>query len=159
MVLKKCIRTLKADVYIYGVLLVELIGNNYNDIEDDMGLHDWILEQLQEGKRSIVRKSLLQDNDELANSITEITVKCQVFIQVLSSYSTLPLYALVTQMGNHYKKSMFDDHVQACLLDWAEKVKRKRGHKAARDCSSHSTDGSLGSPISVNGYKESQTGV
>ncbi|KAJ8527148.1 hypothetical protein K7X08_029625 [Anisodus acutangulus] len=83
-----------------------------------------------------------------------------VFIQVLCSYSTLPLYALVTQMGSHYKKSMFDDHVQACLLDWAEKVKRKKGHKAATDGSSHSTEGSsLGSPMSVNGHKESQTGV
>ncbi|KAK4338643.1 hypothetical protein RND71_043130 [Anisodus tanguticus] len=80
--------------------------------------------------------------------------------RVLCSYSTLPLYALVTQMGSHYKKSMFDDHVQACLLDWAEKVKRKKGHKAATDGSSHSTEGSsLGSPMSVNGHKESQTGV
>ncbi|XP_060197494.1 MLO-like protein 1 [Lycium barbarum] len=84
-----------------------------------------------------------------------------VFIQVLCSYSTLPLYALVTQMGSHYKKSMFDDHVQACLLDWAEKVKKKKGHKAARDSFSHSTEGSsLGSPMSVNGQKElNQTGV
>ncbi|MCE3216719.1 MLO-like protein 1, partial [Datura stramonium] len=78
-----------------------------------------------------------------------------VFIQVLCSYSTLPLYALVTQMGSHYKKSMFDNHVQACLLDWAEKVKRKKAQRSARDISSLSTEGpSLRSPMSVNGHKD-----
>ncbi|XP_009600156.1 MLO-like protein 1 isoform X2 [Nicotiana tabacum] len=84
-----------------------------------------------------------------------------VFIQVLCSYSTLPLYALVTQMGSHYKKSMFDDHVQACLIEWAEKVKKKKAQKAARDGSNHSTDDgfTIGSPMSVHGSKESPNGV
>lgn len=54
-----------------------------------------------------------------------------VFIQVLCSYSTLPLYALVTQMGTNFKKSIFDDHVQVGLVGWAQKVKRKKGLKAA----------------------------
>ncbi|CAN4098643.1 unnamed protein product [Withania somnifera] len=76
-----------------------------------------------------------------------------VFIQVLCSYSTLPLYAIVTQMGSHYKKSMFDNHVQACLLDWADKAKKKKALKPAKDSSSHSTEGCCpGSPMSVNDY-------
>ncbi|WMV36068.1 hypothetical protein MTR67_029453 [Solanum verrucosum] len=84
-----------------------------------------------------------------------------VIIQVLCSYSTLPLYALVTQMGSHYKKSMFDSHVQACLMEWAEKVKKKKGHKYGRDSSTRSNEGSvLGSPMSINDHKDlPQNGV
>ncbi|MCL7032205.1 hypothetical protein MKW94_009455 [Papaver nudicaule] len=44
-----------------------------------------------------------------------------VFIQVLCSYSTLPLYAIVTQMGSSFKKTVFDEHVQRGLLDdWVQ---------------------------------------
>ncbi|EPS69012.1 hypothetical protein M569_05755 [Genlisea aurea] len=50
-----------------------------------------------------------------------------VIIQTLCSYSTLPLYALVTQMGTHFKKSIFDEHVQAGLVGWAQKVKKRKG--------------------------------
>ncbi|KAG8371616.1 hypothetical protein BUALT_Bualt13G0106800 [Buddleja alternifolia] len=53
------------------------------------------------------------------------------WIWVLCSYSTLPLYALVTQMGTNFKKSIFDEHVQAGLVGWAQKVKKKKGLKAA----------------------------
>ncbi|KAM1042210.1 hypothetical protein FF1_031348 [Malus domestica] len=54
-----------------------------------------------------------------------------VFIQVLCSYSTLPLYAIVTQMGTHFKKAIFDDHVQVGLVGWAQKVKKKKAMQAA----------------------------
>ncbi|KAJ0013913.1 hypothetical protein Pint_20803 [Pistacia integerrima] len=54
-----------------------------------------------------------------------------VIIQVLCSYSTLPLYAIVTQMGTYFKKSIFDEYVQVGLVGWAEKVKRNKGLKAA----------------------------
>ncbi|KAK3185050.1 hypothetical protein Dsin_032336 [Dipteronia sinensis] len=40
-----------------------------------------------------------------------------VIVQVLCSYSTLPLYALVTQMGSQFK---FDDFIITSLDDWAE---------------------------------------
>ncbi|RAL42282.1 hypothetical protein DM860_012065 [Cuscuta australis] len=53
-----------------------------------------------------------------------------VIIQVLCSYSTLPLYAIVTQMGTHFKKSIFDEHVRASLVEWALKAKRKKELKA-----------------------------
>ncbi|KAK7350554.1 hypothetical protein VNO77_09297 [Canavalia gladiata] len=48
-----------------------------------------------------------------------------VFIQILCSYSTLPLYAIVTQMGTHFKKAIFDDQVQVRLVGWAQKAKKK----------------------------------
>nr|AQX37911.1 MLO family protein [Hevea brasiliensis] len=54
-----------------------------------------------------------------------------VIIQILCSYSTLPLYAIVTQMGSYYKKAIFEEHIQASVLGWAEKAKRKAGLKAA----------------------------
>ncbi|KAG9445567.1 hypothetical protein H6P81_011695 [Aristolochia fimbriata] len=48
-----------------------------------------------------------------------------VVIQLLCSYSTLPLYAIVTQMGSSYKKAIFDEHLQEGLIKWAEKAKKK----------------------------------
>lgn len=54
-----------------------------------------------------------------------------VIIQVLCSYSTLPLYAIVTQMGSTFKKAIFDEHVQAGILGWREKVKRKKGMRGS----------------------------
>ncbi|XP_044470627.1 MLO-like protein 1 isoform X2 [Mangifera indica] len=56
-----------------------------------------------------------------------------VFIQVLCSYSTLPLYAIVTQMGTSFKKAIFDEHVQERLVGWAESVKKKKGLRAASE--------------------------
>ncbi|KAL8129253.1 hypothetical protein V2J09_018408 [Rumex salicifolius] len=49
-----------------------------------------------------------------------------VIIQVLCSSSTLPLYAIVTQMGSQFKRAIFDDHIQAGVLGWAKKVKKKK---------------------------------
>ncbi|KAJ6433960.1 hypothetical protein OIU84_017635 [Salix udensis] len=70
-----------------------------------------------------------------------------VFIQVLCSYSTLPLYAIVSQMGSSFKKAVFEEHVQVGLTGWAQKVKKKRGLKEAgegsREASSHVSGGGL----------------
>ncbi|PIN14654.1 hypothetical protein CDL12_12720 [Handroanthus impetiginosus] len=83
-----------------------------------------------------------------------------VFIQVLCSYSTLPLYALVTQMGTHFKKSIFDEHVQAGLVGWVQNAKKRKGMKAALGGSTQtgggaSTDGSsLGIQMAGLGHKE-----
>nr|XP_009620916.1 MLO-like protein 1 [Nicotiana tomentosiformis] len=48
-----------------------------------------------------------------------------VFVQFLCSYSTLPLYAIVTQMGSSFKKEIFDEHIQDGLVFWAKKAKRR----------------------------------
>ncbi|KAA3473028.1 MLO-like protein 1 [Gossypium australe] len=62
-----------------------------------------------------------------------------VLIQVLCSYSTLPLYAIVAQMGSMFNKAIFEDNVQASLLGWAKKVKKKKALKQAIELSAEST--------------------
>ncbi|KAM7273278.1 hypothetical protein ACFE04_027942 [Oxalis oulophora] len=54
-----------------------------------------------------------------------------VFIQIFCSYSTLPIYAIVTQMGSSFKKAIFDEHIQVGLVGWANKVKKKKTLKVA----------------------------
>ncbi|WMV45217.1 hypothetical protein MTR67_038602 [Solanum verrucosum] len=70
------VEKLKANIYIFGIQLVELIGNSYIGIEKKMAIHHGILKELEGEKRSIVNESILQDNDELANRITDLAVKC-----------------------------------------------------------------------------------
>ncbi|KAF7032064.1 hypothetical protein CFC21_043287 [Triticum aestivum] len=48
-----------------------------------------------------------------------------VVIQLLCSYSTLPLYAIVTQMGTFFKKEIFDEHIQQGLVGWAQKARMR----------------------------------
>ncbi|CAL9076192.1 MLO-like protein 9 isoform X1 [Musa acuminata AAA Group] len=45
--------------------------------------------------------------------------------QILCSYFTLPLYALVSQMGSHLKRSIFDEHTSKALKRWHQGVKKK----------------------------------
>ncbi|XP_047338645.1 MLO-like protein 15 [Impatiens glandulifera] len=52
-----------------------------------------------------------------------------VFVQFLCSYSTLPLYAIVTQMGTFYKSSIFEEHIQVGIIGWAAKAKKNKGVK------------------------------
>lgn len=48
-------------------------------------------------------------------------------------------------MGTHFKKSIFDDHVQVGLVGWAQKVKKKRGLKGIITESSHGSSTAGGS--------------
>lgn len=48
-----------------------------------------------------------------------------VVAQIICSYSTLPLYAIVTQMGSSFKPVIFEEHVQESLVGWAQKVRTK----------------------------------
>ncbi|CAN8271266.1 unnamed protein product [Cochlearia groenlandica] len=60
-------------------------------------------------------------------------VKVVIALGVLSlcSYITLPLYALVTQMGSRMKKSVFDEQTSKALMNWRMAVKRKKGGKSS----------------------------
>ncbi|KAL7154506.1 hypothetical protein ABFS83_03G006200 [Erythranthe nasuta] len=58
-------------------------------------------------------------------TLAVIRVSIGVGVQVLCSYITLPLYALVTQMGSHMKKSIFDEQTSKALMSWHNKVKKK----------------------------------
>jgi mlo protein len=50
-----------------------------------------------------------------------------VFVLLLCSYITLPLYALIAQMGTHMKKSIFDEQTAKALQQWRRTVKKKHG--------------------------------
>ncbi|XP_074567260.1 MLO-like protein 1 [Curcuma longa] len=49
-----------------------------------------------------------------------------VLIQLLCGYSTLPLYAIVTQMGNSFNKAIFNENVQVGILGWARGAKKNK---------------------------------
>lgn len=53
-----------------------------------------------------------------------------LFVQWLCSYSTLPLYALVTQMGTKLKHSIFEESTVNALHGWHHRAKVKhKQHK------------------------------
>ncbi|XP_057513215.1 MLO-like protein 1 [Actinidia eriantha] len=84
-----------------------------------------------------------------------------VFIQVLCSYSTLPLYAIVTQMGSSFKAAIFEEHVQKGLVGWAQKVKMKNQLKPATDGSSQgnpSAGSAMGIQLGIVASKEPAPG-
>ncbi|XWS07929.1 hypothetical protein CRYUN_Cryun41cG0033800 [Craigia yunnanensis] len=53
-----------------------------------------------------------------------IRVSMGVTIQFLCSYVTLPLYALVTQMGTNMRPTIFNDRVAAALKTWHRRAKK-----------------------------------
>ncbi|KAG7648649.1 MLO-like protein 5 [Arabidopsis thaliana] len=54
-----------------------------------------------------------------------IRVCLGVGVQFLCSYITLPLYALVTQMGSTMKRSVFDEQTSKALEQWHKKARKK----------------------------------
>ncbi|XP_062095697.1 MLO-like protein 13 [Humulus lupulus] len=52
-----------------------------------------------------------------------------VIVQVLCSYSTLPLYTIVTQMGSMFKEGMFRQ--QSTIIDWFKDVQSKTDNNGA----------------------------
>lgn len=56
--------------------------------------------------------------EELGFIVTRLIMG--VIVQVLCSYSTLPLYALVTQMGSSFKEGIFDEAMGSTLKIWAK---------------------------------------
>ncbi|PWA48037.1 seven transmembrane MLO family protein [Artemisia annua] len=72
-------------------------------------------------------------------SIVVTRVVLAVIVQVLCSYITLPLYALVTQMGSQYKSAILEDQTRRMIKQWHEEVKRKLKKQSQSP---------LGSPIS-----------
>nr|AFW98801.1 MLO protein 1 [Rosa multiflora] len=53
-----------------------------------------------------------------------IRVSMGVLIQILCSYVTLPLYALVTQMGSTMKPTIFNERVATALRNWHHTAKK-----------------------------------
>lgn len=61
-----------------------------------------------------------------------VKVALGLVVLVLCSYITLPLYALVTQMGSTMKKSIFDAQTSKALKKWHNTVKKKHGVKLGK---------------------------
>ncbi|VVA92381.1 unnamed protein product [Arabis nemorensis] len=60
--------------------------------------------------------------------------------QFLCSYSTLPLYALVTQMGTNYKAALLPQRVRETIHGWGKATRRKRRHGLYGDDSTIRTE-------------------
>ncbi|KAL0402368.1 UNVERIFIED_CONTAM: MLO-like protein 6 [Sesamum latifolium] len=62
-----------------------------------------------------------------------IRIAMGVLVQVLCSYVTLPLYALVTQMGTNMKPVIFSNQVASALRGWHQTAKKqlRQGQRSA----------------------------
>jgi mlo protein len=79
-----------------------------------------------------------------------------VFVQVLCSYSTLPLYALVTQMGSHIKLSIFQESTELAIHGWREKAKERQKKRKLNHHSESSPIRKIFGPSSRSQYHNSQ---
>ncbi|PWA83152.1 seven transmembrane MLO family protein [Artemisia annua] len=63
-----------------------------------------------------------------------IRISMGVLVQILCGYVTLPLYALVTQMGSTMKPTIFNDRVATALRSWHQTAKKqiKRNKKSGQ---------------------------
>eukprot|EP00253_Pinus_taeda_P024490 PITA_24490 len=61
-------------------------------------------------------------HDRLYTIILRIVIG--ILVQFICSYVTLPLYALVTQMGSQMKNTIFDEQVVSSLIRWHERAKK-----------------------------------
>ncbi|KAI3876813.1 hypothetical protein MKW92_027500 [Papaver armeniacum] len=59
-------------------------------------------------------------------------------LQILCSYITFPLYALVTQMGSHMKTAIFEEHTTKALNKWKKSAKDRSKARRAGDDGSRS---------------------
>ncbi|KAI4368269.1 hypothetical protein MLD38_016844 [Melastoma candidum] len=82
-----------------------------------------------------------------------------VFVQFTCSFSTLPLYAIVTHMGSSLRKEIFEEHVQEGLVGWAKMARKKNTGKGTHGstASGHTHKESSSSP--VTGLEMSNAGV
>ncbi|KAJ4979586.1 hypothetical protein NE237_010366 [Protea cynaroides] len=49
-----------------------------------------------------------------------------IMVQIISSYVTLPIYALVTQMGTHYKSAILEEETISSVKRWHARVQKKK---------------------------------
>lgn len=81
--------------------------------------------------------------------LVSVKIGLGVGVLFLCSYSTLPLYALVAQMGSRMKKSIFDEQTSKALKKWHMAVKKKhaKGEKSPTRTLGGSTLSKMGSPL------------
>ncbi|KAK3232399.1 hypothetical protein Dsin_004280 [Dipteronia sinensis] len=66
-----------------------------------------------------------------------IRISMGILIQILCSYVTLPLYALVTQMGTAMKPTIFNERVAAALKSWHHTAKKNTKHSHGKHSESN----------------------
>ncbi|CAA0823183.1 MLO-like protein 6, partial [Striga hermonthica] len=72
-----------------------------------------------------------------------IRITMGVLVQILCSYVTLPLYALVTQMGSTMKPTIFNERVATALKNWHHTAK-----KHVKEVNKHQQLSAPGTPMS-----------
>ncbi|CAL9207809.1 unnamed protein product [Musa hybrid cultivar] len=81
-----------------------------------------------------------------------------VLVQFFCSYITLPLYALVSQMGSHMKRSIFDEETSKALIKWHQIAKKKQEKGLSRSSSVHEPSSTMSPQASpVNPMQRSAT--
>ncbi|XP_059636496.1 MLO protein homolog 1-like [Cornus florida] len=78
-------------------------------------------------------------HDNLAEILARVFLA--VALQFVCSYITFPLYALVTQMGSHMKKAVFEEQTAKALRKWQKAAKERKKQRKA--------DGNSGTPSMV----------
>ncbi|KAK8921739.1 MLO-like protein 1 [Platanthera zijinensis] len=62
-------------------------------------------------------------------------------VRIFASYSILPLYAIVTQMGSTFKPVIFNEHIKEGLIHWASEArKRANSSKSSRTVSTQKAE-------------------
>ncbi|KAG7026966.1 MLO-like protein 5, partial [Cucurbita argyrosperma subsp. argyrosperma] len=82
--------------------------------------HAELVEQFEFGVKSCFNRR----NEDIT-----IRLGMGVGVQLLCGYVTLPLYALVTQMGSSLKRTVFTDGVVEGLKNWKKRSKRRLSNK------------------------------
>ncbi|XP_075485396.1 MLO-like protein 6 [Primulina tabacum] len=90
-----------------------------------------------------------------------IRIAMGVLIQILCSYVTLPLYALVTQMGSTMKPTIFNERVATALKNWHHTAKKhikenKHSTSVTPMSSRPATPSRSMSPIHLLGHYQSE---
>ncbi|KAL0557361.1 hypothetical protein IC582_005898 [Cucumis melo] len=85
-------------------------------------------------------RSCFHDNFDLII----VRVALGVGVQILCSYITLPLYALVTQMGSTMKKSIFDEQTSKALKQWHRSALKKKNEGGKPESTPMRTLGGVG---------------
>ncbi|CAK7357186.1 unnamed protein product [Dovyalis caffra] len=80
--------------------------------------------------------------------IIVIRLVLAVTVQIMCSYITLPLYALVTQMGSQFKSAILEEQTANVIKQWHSRVKKKTKNK--RHDFSPSNHQSYSSPVSTS---------
>ncbi|XP_062100576.1 MLO protein homolog 1-like [Humulus lupulus] len=90
-----------------------------------------------------------------------IRVCLGIALQFLCSYITFPLYSLITQMGSHMKKTIFEEQTAKALTKWhkAAIARKKRVRKGPMDMMSGSSSVGFGDMMMSSGENTPSQGT